>query len=90
MKIIGLKTFVAIPNFPECETVSVDVPWRKELVNETLVFTDEDLLAPTAPGFGVELYEEAWARCPYEPRDIPVCDRSIKVSGVATMNQTQP
>ena len=55
MNAMTLHTAVAIPNFSVFETVSVDVPWRKELVNETLVFEDGHLLAPTAPGLGVEL-----------------------------------
>jgi len=75
------------------ETVSIDVAWRRELVSETLVFEDGHLLAPTAPGLGVELNEEACARFPYAPHDVPLFDGSINVSGVATgavvMNETQ-
>ena len=48
----------AIPNFSIFETVSIDVPWRKELVKENLAFDGGDLLVPTAPGLGVELIEE--------------------------------
>ena len=40
MNAMTLHTAVAIPNFSVFETVSVDVPWRKELVKETLVFED--------------------------------------------------
>jgi galactonate dehydratase len=65
------------------ETVSVDVPWRKELVRETLVFENGDILAPTAPGLGVELNEEACAKYPYQPFDVPLFDGSINVAGVA-------
>jgi galactonate dehydratase len=63
------------------------------LVKETLVFEDGHLLAPTAPGLGVELDEEACARFPYAPQDVPLFDGSINVSGVANgvtvMNETQ-
>ena len=94
MNAMTLHTAVAIPNFSVFETVSVDVPWRRELVNETLVFDNGHLLAPTAPGLGVELNEEACARFPYAPHDVPLFDGSINVSGVATgaavMNRTQP
>ena len=83
MNAMTLHTAVAIPNFSVFETVSVDVPWRKELVRETLVFEDGDLLAPTAPGLGVELVEEACARFPYEATNLPLYDGSINVSGVA-------
>jgi len=93
MNAMTLHTAVAIPNFSVFETVSVDVPWRKELVNETLVFEDGHLLAPTAPGLGVELNEEACARFPYAPHDVPLFDGSINLSGVATgavvMNEAQ-
>jgi galactonate dehydratase len=93
MNAMTLHTAVAIPNFSVFETVSVDVPWRKELVKETLVFEDGHLLAPTAPGLGVELNEEACARFPYEPHDVPLFDGSINMSGVATgavvMNEAQ-
>ena len=97
MKITGLRTFVA--NVPRTNFVFVkfytdeaidsvgeatDVPWRKELVNETLVFEDGHLLAPTAPGLGVELKEEACTRFPYAPHDVPLFDGSINLSGIAT------
>ncbi len=67
MNAMTLHMSVAVPNFSIFETVSVDVPWRKELVNETLQFEDGAILAPTAPGLGVELIEEACARYPYAP-----------------------
>ena len=83
MNAMTLHTAVAIPNFSVFETVSIDVPWRKELVRETLVFDDGDLLAPTAPGLGVELIEEACAKFPYEATNLPLYDGSINVAGVA-------
>ena len=83
MNAMTLHTAVAIPNFSVFETVSVDVPWRKQLVRETLVFDDGDLLAPTAPGLGVELIEEACAKFPYEATNLPLYDGSINVAGVA-------
>jgi galactonate dehydratase len=88
MNAMTLHTSVAIPNFSVFETVSVDVPWRKELVRETLQFEDGDMLAPTAPGLGVELIEEACARYPYAPYDVPLFDGSMNTSGVATGAQT--
>jgi galactonate dehydratase len=93
MNAMTLHTAVAIPNFSVFETVSVDVPWRKELVKETLVFADGHLLAPTATGLGIELDEEACVRFPYAPHDVPLFDGSINLSGVATgaavMDETQ-
>ncbi|HVY43571.1 MAG TPA: mandelate racemase/muconate lactonizing enzyme family protein [Hyphomicrobiaceae bacterium] len=83
MNAMTLHTAVAIPNFMVFETVSVDVPWRKELVRETLVFDKGDILAPAAPGLGVELNEAACAKYPYQPFDVPLFDGSINVAGVA-------
>jgi galactonate dehydratase len=83
MNAMTLHTSVAIPNFTIFETVSIDVPWRKELVQETLVFDNGYLLAPTAPGLGVELNEEACARHPYEAYDVPLFDGSMNTAGVA-------
>ncbi|RYE87864.1 MAG: mandelate racemase/muconate lactonizing enzyme family protein [Hyphomicrobiales bacterium] len=82
MNAMTLHTAVAIPNFTVFETVSVDVPWRKDLVKETLVFDKGDLLVPTAPGLGVELNEAACAQYPYQPFDVPLFDGSINEHGV--------
>ena len=88
MNAMTLHMSVAIPNFSVFETVSVDVPWRKELVRETLQFEDGFLLAPTAPGLGVELIEEACLRFPYEATNVPLFDGSMNTSGVAVGKQT--
>ncbi len=53
MNAMTLHTALAIPSFSVFENVCVDVPWRKELVSETLFFADGHLLAPTAPGVAV-------------------------------------
>jgi galactonate dehydratase len=84
MNAMTLHMSVAIPNFSVFETVSIDVPWRKELVRETLQFEDGAILAPTAPGLGVELNEEACGRYPYAPYNVPLFDGSMNTSGVAT------
>ena len=70
------------------QPVSIDVPWRKELVRETLRFEDGDILIPTAPGLGVKLIEEACAKFPYEPTNVPLFDGSMNTSSVATGRQT--
>jgi galactonate dehydratase len=88
MNAMTLHLAVAIPNFKLFETVSVDVPWRKELVRETLVFEDGAILAPTAPGLGVELIEAACARFPYQPYDVPLFDGTMTTAGVADGAET--
>lgn len=84
MNAMTLHMSVAIPNFSVFETVSIDVPWRKELVRETLQFEAGAILAPTAPGLGVELIEEACSQYPYAPYNVPLFDGSMNTSGVAT------
>ncbi|TNC51633.1 mandelate racemase/muconate lactonizing enzyme family protein [Rubellimicrobium rubrum] len=88
MNAMTLHTAVAIPNMSIFETVSIDVPWRRELVRETLVFEDGALLAPTAPGLGVELVEDAFERFPYVATDVPLFDGTINLHGVASGAQT--
>ena len=84
MNAMTLHASLAIPNFAIFETVSIDVPWRKELVRETLQFEGGHILAPTAPGLGVELNEAACLRYPYADYDVPLFDGSMNTSGVAT------
>jgi galactonate dehydratase len=84
MNAMTLHASVAMPNFSIFETVSVDVPWRRLLVRETLVFEEGSLLAPTAPGLGVELIEEACAQFPYQATNVPLFDGSMNTHGVAS------
>jgi len=88
MNAMTLHTAVAIPNFSIFETVSVDVPWRRGLVSESLQFEDGFILAPTAPGLGIELNEEACKTYPYADYDVPLFDGSMNVNGVATGTET--
>jgi galactonate dehydratase len=59
-----------------------------ELVRETLQFEDGHILAPTAPGLGVELIEEVCARFPYADHDVPLFDGTINTRGIATGAKT--
>jgi len=83
MNAMTLHLAAAIPNFMIFETVSVDVPWRKQLVRENLEFRDGDILVPTTPGLGVELIEEGCAGHAYEPYDVPLFNGTINIAGVA-------
>ncbi|MBV9813896.1 MAG: mandelate racemase/muconate lactonizing enzyme family protein [Acetobacteraceae bacterium] len=60
-----LQLAATIPNFCILETISVDVPWRREIVRENLTFTNGEITIPNAPGLGLELDEEACLRHPY-------------------------
>jgi galactonate dehydratase len=83
MNAMTLHFSAAVPNFKTFETVAIDVPWRRELVQEDLQFADGALLVPTKPGLGVELNEAACARYPYTPYDLPIFDGSMNDAGVA-------
>lgn len=65
MNAMTLQLAATIPNFCILETIAVDVPWRREIVRESLVFSNSEIRIPDRPGLGLELDEEACARHPY-------------------------
>ena len=65
MNAMTLQLAATIPNFCILETIAVDVPWRREIVRESLAFTNSQITIPNLPGLGLELDEEACARHPY-------------------------
>jgi galactonate dehydratase len=70
-----LQVAATIPNFCILETIAVDVPWRKEIVRESLNFTNNEITIPTTPGLGLELDEAACARHPYVRHPMPQFDK---------------
>ena len=83
MNAMTIHAAAAIPNFKVLETVAVDVPWRREVVRETLTLDEGDIIVPTAPGLGIELNEEACTNFPYEPYDLPIFTGAMNTAGVA-------
>ncbi len=65
-----LQLAACTPNFYLLETMATDVPWRKDLTTESLVFKDGYFEIPDRPGLGIELNEEALADHPYERRPL--------------------
>jgi len=65
MNAMTLQLAATIPNFCILETIAVDVPWRKEIVQESLTFSNSEIRIPDKPGLGLELNEEACARHPF-------------------------
>lgn len=65
-----LQLAACTPNFAFIETMSSDVPWRKEIATEHVSFVDGCMTIPQLPGLGVDIDEEAIALHPYEPRDL--------------------
>jgi galactonate dehydratase len=65
-----LQLAACTPNFFIHETMAVDVPWRREIANESMRFANGRMTIPDAPGLGIDLDEDAIAKHPYEARDL--------------------
>ena len=65
-----LQLAACTPSFYLLETMATDIPWRKDLTSESLVFKDGYFEIPDGPGLGIELKEEAFAAHPYQPRPL--------------------
>lgn len=66
----SLQLAACVPNFTVLETMSADVPHRRLLSTERVVFADGCMKIPDGPGLGIDLHEEALGAYPYEPRDL--------------------
>ena len=66
----SLQLAACVPNFSVLETMSADVPHRREISTENVTFENGAMLIPDAPGLGIDLNIEAMAAHPYEPRDL--------------------
>ena len=62
-----LQLAACTPNYAIHEIMATDVPWRKEIVDESLSFKDGYLEIPDKPGLGIEIREEKLANYPYQP-----------------------
>jgi galactonate dehydratase len=76
MNAMTLQLAATIPNFCILETIAVDVPWRREIVRESLEFSNSEIRIPNQPGLGLELNEEACARHPFVRHPIRQFDDS--------------
>ncbi|TBL74569.1 galactonate dehydratase [Paenibacillus thalictri] len=65
-----LQLAACTPNFFYLEIMATDVPWRKEITDEHLLFADGYMHIPDLPGLGIELNEEAALNYPYQPHDL--------------------
>jgi len=66
----NLQLAACVPNFTVLETMSADVPHRKVISTEKVVFHDGRMGIPDAPGLGIDLVEEAIAEHPFQPREL--------------------
>lgn len=65
----SLQLAACVPNFSVLETMSADVPHRREISTERVTFENGAMQIPDAPGLGIDLNIEAMAAHPYDPRD---------------------
>ncbi len=61
---------LATPNWLIQETMSSDVPWRTEVIDQPIEMCDGFIAAPTHPGIGVAINEQAAARYPFKPEAV--------------------
>lgn len=62
---VNVHFAIATHNFLILEYIPDDQPPRRDLVKEPLVVRDGYIEAPTRPGLGIELNEEAFGKYPY-------------------------
>jgi galactonate dehydratase len=62
-----LQLAACLPNFYLLETMSCDVPWRRDVCHEVVTLDGGYMQIPTKPGLGVDICEEAIAQHPYQP-----------------------
>ncbi len=65
-----LQLAACTPNFYLLETMATDIPWRKDLTTESLVFKEGYFEIPDRPGLGLELNEQVFVDYPYQPRPL--------------------
>lgn len=65
-----LQLAACCPNFAFLETMSMDVPWRKDISDEEVKLENGCMKIPRKPGLGIELNEEEIKKHPYEARDL--------------------
>jgi galactonate dehydratase len=65
-----LQLAACVPNFYMLETMFSDVPYRKDVASETVIFENGCMGIPDLPGLGVDINEEEIAKHPYIPRNL--------------------
>jgi galactonate dehydratase len=57
-------------NFNFLETMNTDVPWRKDIFNENVVFEDGFFIIPDEPGLCIDIKEKEMDKYPYSKKSI--------------------
>lgn len=65
-----LQLAACTPNFFLLETMSIDVPWRKEITTEEVKFENGEMFISDKPGLGIDLNIEEILKHPFEAREL--------------------
>jgi galactonate dehydratase len=65
-----LQIAACTPNFYLLETMSTDIPYRRELTTERIVFEQGFMKIGNAPGLGIDILTENCKKYPYQPHDL--------------------
>ena len=65
-----LQLAASCPNFSILEIMYSDVPWRKDVTNESLEYKDGYMKIPDKPGLGIEIDETECLKHPYKPHTL--------------------
>ena len=60
-----LQLAACVPNFAFLETMSSDVPWRKEISDENVIFENGSMKIQDKPGLGIDINEKEIEKHPY-------------------------
>ena len=66
----SLQLAACTTNFSILEIMYSDVPWRKDVTNESLRYEDGFIDIPDRPGLGIEINEEECLKHPYKPHTL--------------------
>jgi galactonate dehydratase len=67
---VSVHFALATPNWVIQEAITSDVPWRDEVLTQSLTFEKGYILPPTGPGLGVDIDEAAAAKYPFQPEKV--------------------
>jgi galactonate dehydratase len=65
-----LQLAACVPNFYLLETMSSDVPWRKDISTETVKFGNGEMFISDKPGLGIDINVEEIIKYPFEPKEL--------------------
>ncbi|MBD3351266.1 MAG: galactonate dehydratase [Candidatus Lokiarchaeota archaeon] len=65
-----LQIAACTPNFFMLEMMANDIPWRKKITDERLIFKDGYFEIQDSPGLGISLNEDALTDYPYSPTEL--------------------